>query len=222
MSRVDVRERILEAAGPVFAEKGFERATVREICQGARVNVAAVNYYFGDKRRLYVEVVKRAHHPAGDPNGLLQWSPGTPPEVKLRDCIRAMLARMLTERAPWQRQLMMREMLHPSFACRELVQLYIRARFGQLLEVLAEILPADVPVHKRHQIAFSVVGQALHYHVASAVVEVLVGPEERATHYGPEELADHIADFTLAALGLAPPVSKAGDREGGVKAGSDG
>ena len=44
-----VRERILEAAGSVFAERGFEHATVRDICHQAGANGAAVNYYFGDK-----------------------------------------------------------------------------------------------------------------------------------------------------------------------------
>ena len=42
--------KLLEAAGRVFAEKGFQKATVREIVKAAGLrNIAAVNYYFGDK-----------------------------------------------------------------------------------------------------------------------------------------------------------------------------
>jgi AcrR family transcriptional regulator len=205
MTKDDARSRILEAAGPIFAKKGFESATIREICGRADVNVAAVNYYFGDKEQLYKEVVRLAHHPGDEPDELLHWSPGTPPEQKLREFIAALLSRVLSKRSGWQRQLMMREMLHPTFACRELVQVHIRARFGQLMEILEEILPANYPAHRRHQIAFSIVGQALHYHVGSEIVTMLVGEEERAAHYHLEQLSEHIAEFSLAALGLAPP-----------------
>ncbi len=207
MSRDDVRERILLAAGPVFAEKGYHAATVRQICHEAGVNVAAVNYYFGDKERLYIKAVKRAHHPEDEPEDLIEWPPGTPPQTKLRDYIKAMLTRMLGERAPWQRQLMLREMLQPTVACRELVRVHIRARFGQLLSILDEILPPGTPEHKRQQIGFSVIGQGLHYHVANEVVTLLVGQEQREAHYRMDQLADHIAEFTLAALGLEPALS---------------
>lgn len=51
------KQRILEAASDVFAECGFEKGTVRDICTRARANVAAVNYHFRDKQELYLEVL---------------------------------------------------------------------------------------------------------------------------------------------------------------------
>ncbi|MCX7427502.1 MAG: helix-turn-helix domain containing protein [Planctomycetia bacterium] len=45
MASDDARSRILEAAGKVFAERGFKDTTVREICRKAGVNLVGVNYY---------------------------------------------------------------------------------------------------------------------------------------------------------------------------------
>src|SRR5947209_7760049 len=56
------REQLLEIAGQVFAEKGFDRATSKEICRRARANPAAVNYHFGGIAPLYAEVVREAHN----------------------------------------------------------------------------------------------------------------------------------------------------------------
>ncbi len=58
MAHDDTRSRLLAAAGPVFADKGYQAATIRDICLAAGVNVASVNYYFGDKATLYLETVK--------------------------------------------------------------------------------------------------------------------------------------------------------------------
>ena len=46
------RTAIIEAAGKIFAEEGYLKATVRDICSSAGANLAAVNYYFGDKKGL--------------------------------------------------------------------------------------------------------------------------------------------------------------------------
>lgn len=59
--RPGTRSELLEAAGQVFAERGFDRATGREICARAGVNPAAINYYFGGMEGLYAAVIEEAH-----------------------------------------------------------------------------------------------------------------------------------------------------------------
>ena len=52
----DARERLLTAAEKLFAEKGLDGVSVRQITSAANCNVAAVNYHFGGKQNLYIEV----------------------------------------------------------------------------------------------------------------------------------------------------------------------
>ncbi|HEX5211951.1 MAG TPA: CerR family C-terminal domain-containing protein [Pseudolabrys sp.] len=54
------RNQIVKAAVSLFAEKGFERSSVRDIVTKARVNQAAINYHFKGKDGLYLEVLKLA------------------------------------------------------------------------------------------------------------------------------------------------------------------
>lgn len=208
MTTDDTRTRILNAAGPVFAEKGFADATIRDICQAAEVNVASVNYHFGDKEQLYVEAVKQAHELKIRQVNLPDWSAETTPAEKLRDFVRTLITRMMgAQAAPWQTQLMMREVLHPTAACNVLVKDYFRPDFNILLSILDEVLPKQTPAFKRHQIGFSILGQCLHYRVAGDVVALIIDERELADHYRVEQLADHIIEFSMAALGLIPPLA---------------
>lgn len=59
MSDETTRDRILNAASDVFCHKGYDNTTVRDICNDAEANVAAVNYHFGDKKKLYAKVLSK-------------------------------------------------------------------------------------------------------------------------------------------------------------------
>lgn len=52
------RAAILDAAKKLFAAKGFDAATVRDICTEAGANIALVSRYFGSKGELYAEVCR--------------------------------------------------------------------------------------------------------------------------------------------------------------------
>jgi AcrR family transcriptional regulator len=199
------RQRILEAAGGVFARKGFDGATVRDICQAAGANVASVNYYFGDKQRLYLETVKWAHANRMRQFPLPSWPEGTPAESRLRDFVTVFLERLFySAEQPWHCELMMRELAHPSEACAEVVRSFIREQFQILQGILSELVPGEVTEAKRHLITFGIVGQCLHYRIADPVIRLLVPAEEFAT-YKVQLLAEHVTGWTLAALGLMPP-----------------
>jgi AcrR family transcriptional regulator len=209
-----VREKILDAAGRVFAERGYKSATIRQICQAAEANVAAVNYYFGDKQQLYLEAVKQAHRRLSTQFPLQPWPEDAPPERKLNGFIRAMLARMIGGKAtPWEQQLMLREVLHPTSACRELVEEYFRPQLELLLSIVVELMPSGTAAHRQRQVAFSIIGQCLFYRIAGDIVEMMAATDDQ-NHFTIEQLAEHITGFSLAAISGSSP---ADDRDNNTR-----
>lgn len=50
--------RILEAATKLFAQKGFDGTSIREICKKAEVNLCMISYYWGGKQKLYQGIIE--------------------------------------------------------------------------------------------------------------------------------------------------------------------
>lgn len=208
--QADARQRLLEAAEEIFAQKGFEAASVREICTRASVNIAAINYHFGGKERLYIEAVKHAHACSAGNLPPPAWPPGTPPAEKLRGFIREVAGRMTEPARPTALQLVMRELAHPSDAAREIVREFIRPMAELLRGILREMFPTGES-HRLLMVGFSVIGQCLYYRQNRLLSEIIFSKPEMDA-LSAEVIVDHITRFTLAAVGHAPPLT-AGDLE---------
>ena len=199
----DKRARLLDAAGHEFAEKGFEGATVRSISERAGVNLAAINYHFGDKERLYEAVLLLAHQtrPAAEPD-----PPGLDPRVALRRYVARFLEDVVYQRStPWHQGVMVREIAAPSKAAERLVDESFRPRFERLLAILHDLRP-DLDPRRLHALGFSVVGQCLHYKQGRVISERIIGTaafERLDAAY----LVDHVTAVTLAALGRGEPLA---------------
>ncbi len=202
--------RLLEAAGQEFADKGFDCARIRTICERAQANIAAVNYHFGDKEQLYVAAVLEAHRCGFEPEGADGEGPDDPVE-QLREFIRYFLSRVLALHNPddWRHLLMIREMLHPTPASDVLIREAIRPRFERLGRILRRFCP-EAEERKIHALSFSVIGQCLHYKMARSVTERLVGPAGMAA-LDLDYLTEHITTFCLAALGCVAPLDASGE-----------
>jgi TetR/AcrR family transcriptional regulator len=57
MADNDCRGALVAAATPLFAAKGFNGVSVRELAAAAGVNISMISYYFGGKEGLYAEVL---------------------------------------------------------------------------------------------------------------------------------------------------------------------
>lgn len=196
----DTRQRLLNVAGEMFASKGFEATTVREICLRAEANIAAVHYHFGDKEQLYIEAVRVAACNAGEPPRF-EWDERTPPEERLRQFIHHMMTMMLEEDRPaWQIGLIMREMAQPTRACTELVRTYIAALFRQLVEIVSTILPPDAPPMQRNLQAFAIVAQCLLYRYHRPIGRLLIGEDEYRKLFDVDLLTRQIVTFSIGGL----------------------
>ncbi len=196
---VDTRTRIVEAAGPVFASRGFDGATVREICGAAGVNVASIAYYFGDKLGLYRHVIqsiresreRRFPSPESDRD----------PRRTLHRIVRTLLSRMLVcDSAGWETQLMLREMIHPTPVFESIIEEFFRPLFEQLIDAFDRLLDGRAPRYTLEQLALSVVGQCLYYRLGSSAVKILVPEQRRRDHYHIDALTQHVTAVMLAVV----------------------
>jgi len=206
------RDKLLEAAGQVFAEQGFHAATVREICSRAGANVAAVNYYFGDKVELYEEVLRQAVFAAHDAP-MREALGNMQPNEAVRRAIRYMLGKMCGAGRPsWTMRLMAHEMMQPTPSLARVVDEIIGPNYAMLRGIVGRIIHLPPDHEKTRLCVHSIIGQVLHYMHARPVIARL-WPDLSMTETNMDAIAEHIADFSLAylkAYAKANPKSKLG------------
>lgn len=207
---VDTEKRLLEAAGEVFAEYGYRAATVRQICEKAGANIAAVNYHFGDKEGLYRAVLRFVPKSYAEKNPRhLSLSAKATAEEKLRAYIRSLLRRVFDKGRPgWHTKILAREMIEPTRALDTLVEEGGRPMHRELASIIRELLGSGASDKAVRLCTMSIVSQCVYYHHARSVITRLY-PQQK---YGPkeiEEIAEHITQFSLLAVkGLSRKVEK--------------
>jgi AcrR family transcriptional regulator len=194
------RNKILSAAGEVFAEQGFEGATIRAITDRAGVNVAAVNYHFRDKAELYTLVVLDACSARAAWRDAMAEAPDSP-EERLRSLIYHFLEYLLDpERPAWKRRLMAREMANPTGALDELVEKNIRPlRDEFLIPTLRELAGDKFSRRQLGLLCISVMGQCHYFLQCQPIIERL-NPDLKIGKAEIAEIAEHITRFSLAGI----------------------
>jgi TetR/AcrR family transcriptional regulator, regulator of cefoperazone and chloramphenicol sensitivity len=194
------RTRLLDAAGQVFAESGFQGATVREICARAGVNIALVNYHFGDKLELYTEVLRQSIGASGNAIIKKAIASTAPPEEAMRELIHAMLQRVCrSDRPGWQFRLMLHELAQPTPAMSTMIDETMRPIYDRFRALIGTMLDLPSDSEKVRLSTHSVIAQVVHYVHARHVV-ARVWPELELNSERIAQIAAHIADFSLAGL----------------------
>jgi len=195
----ETRRRLLDAAARLFAEGGFKHVTVREICQAAHANVAAVNYHFGDKLGLYREIVQSAiDRMRATTDAARQAAAGQSPEEALRRYIVTVNQRLLAATDGTLHRVIAREMYDPTPALDALVEQGLRPRIDHLSALIARVLGCAADDPRVPRCAASIQAQTIAY-LPNAVAD-RIGRPARLTPARIDEIAAHIAEFSLAGL----------------------
>jgi AcrR family transcriptional regulator len=199
---LETRQRLLNVAAELFAERGFNNVTVRELCQVAGANVAAVNYHFRDKLGLYKEVVEMAANAMHQGKvEVIEAAEPLPPEERLRTYIRLTLHHLLDPHEDsWMEKLIAREMMDPTPALDLIVEKGIKPTSQRMGAMVAELLGAPLHDNRVWQCFLSVQAQCLFYKMAKPVSARMAPAGFEYTPQVIEALAEHIADFSLAGI----------------------
>jgi AcrR family transcriptional regulator len=179
-----VRERLLDAAEELFAERGFDGTSIRDLAAAARCNIASVNYYFGGKEKLYVEIWRRHLLLLRDTriaiiDEVMSMSGGKP---RLEDLLRSFAYAFIGP------------LIDESGGARHDV---IKPTLSAMQQALAKACP-ELPKSKVPLVVFSLVGQLIH---TIRIKSMLQSTDDEA--FAMFELAkviDHIVAFSVAGI----------------------
>jgi len=197
------KARLLAAAREVFALRGAKDATVRDICALAGANVAAINYHFGGKDKLFIAVLmdflEKGQEKYPVSMGL---GPEAPVYDRLKAYIQSLLYRLMGDGDPLNEKLgllLTAEFIEPSEHFAVVAKNYITPQHQVLLGIMRELLP-NAEERTVHLCASGVVGHCLLFDNAKQLIRSLC-PEMALEALGVELVADFV--FRYAQAGIA-------------------
>ncbi len=200
------KERILDRAEALFAQKGYQAVSVREITSAARCNLAAVNYHFGNKENLYLEVfrsrwVPRAMRVRESFRKSLASQDSLSEATVVRALAQAFVEGPLSDEERLRHsQLMTREMTQPTKAFEHVAEQVIQPFFKELADKLGLILRDEMSEEEMLLNIFSIFAMVLYFNFARVAVSRLTGREYDT--FFRALLVEQITQFSLRGLGV--------------------
>jgi AcrR family transcriptional regulator len=193
------KQRVLEAACHLFAERGFHGARVRDVCRAAGVNVASVCYHFRDKRGLYNAVLSQARQTLSRSSMChAAFAPGTGPEERLQTVIESLCER-LNGTSTWIARLAARELVDDVGT----TPLSVGSSFHDDLVLIQAILHEWLGSQSARDVirlhALGLLGQCVFFSLVGKKLPDFL-PQIRPACADQRTLAKHIVSFWLDAL----------------------
>jgi AcrR family transcriptional regulator len=197
------RERLLRAAMEVFAEHGYDAATIREICRRADANVAAVHYHFGDKHKLYEAIYSTLFETLRERRSAFL-PPEAPAEQRLRVYIKALFEEIFccgddSDRQVQLSTIYLSEMARPTEVLDRVVADHLEPDARELYRIVAELIDAQPTDERTIDCAASVVGQILYYYHSGPIIQRL-HPERPPVPERIEAVVEQVWQFSLGGI----------------------
>jgi len=200
-----VQDRLLDSAEELFCERGFEGTSVRDIAASAGCNVAAVNYYFGGKDKLYEEVWRRHLIPLRDARiaGIDKIFSRGEGQYTLDDLLKTFAETLIgplveASRASRLSRLTARECIEQHLPIRMFADEVMKPTMNTMRTALLQTCP-DLEESRIPLIIFSLVGQLIHVVHLRAMFE-RGGKDLDIPMIDVAKAIDHIVKFSAAGI----------------------
>jgi len=150
---------IIEAAGRLFAEKSFKSVSVREIISEADTHLSAMNYHFGSKDSLYLEVLKVACEVISTKDAEKEYFYSLDPETALFEIAKYTIESYFNhDKENWHFVIITREYWEPSNGYNFVVENYFKPENELLTNIIGKIVNKSPELNSIRFASISLIG----------------------------------------------------------------
>jgi len=199
------RERILDKAETLFSNSGYHAVSVREITRAAQCNLAAVNYHFGNKQNLYLEVFRarwlpRASRVHRNFRKYLEHNGNLSPSAVVQSLARAFLeGPMSDDERMRHHKLIFGEFAQPTEAFDLVADQVLKPLFTSLMTDLKAVMPDTTGDKLLALNAFSILAMVLYFNLARPLISRFLDGYDGVDFK--DRLVAHIVEFSLNGIG---------------------
>ena len=198
--KLSTREQLIKVSGKLFADNGFKGTSIKMIASQSKQNIASVNYHFGSKENLYVEVLKVVLAAIGS-----QEEPETKYKNKkeaitdAQEFISSRCNIFLNPEIPaWYGALFNRAVNEPNPKFQKMVHEFIQPGMNRLQNI-AQSVKKSLTDEQAYLWACSVMGQIVLFVTNKKLVLIT----QKTDNYTPEfveAISNHITDMSISYL----------------------